>query len=303
MPTWALGGSGNSPLNTISTALAYAVGTAALPHVLIRFFTVPDAKAARGSVGWAVGFIGAFFVMVSIIGYGARALLPSGIESATAGGNLAAPLLAEQLGGGPGTFGGDVFIALVSAVAFATILAVVAGLLLSAAGAMSHDLWFNVVKQREARSEREGTLVARTSALIAGCVAIVLTLAMGDKLNVALLVGLALSIAASANFPALVLSLSWRRLNTAGAVAGVLTGLVVSTALIFLGPYGWPGGAEQAPFQLSFPVLVSIPAGFLGCIIGTLAGRKHSDGGDAFLALKVRANVGHGAEEGGTAAS
>ncbi|MCV9994307.1 cation acetate symporter [Paeniglutamicibacter sp. ZC-3] len=294
------GGSGNHPLNTLSSGLAYAVGTAALPHVLIRFFTVPDAKAARNSVGWAVGIVGAFFVMTSVIGYGARALLPAGMESKTAGGNLAAPLLAEHLGGGAGTFGGDMFIALVSAVAFATILAVVAGLLLSASGAMSHDLWFNVVKQREPRTEREGTIVARISAASVGTVAIVLTIAIGDGINVALLVGLALSIAASANFPALALSLSWSKLNTVGTITGIYTGLAVSVVLIALGPYGWPGGPAEAPFPLTFPVLVSIPAGFLGCFIGNLFGRGRKDDGSAFKELHVRANVGFGAESGGS---
>lgn len=290
------GGSNPNPLNTLSSAVAYAVGTAALPHILIRFFTVPDANAARRSVGWAVGIIGVFFIMTSIIGYGARALLPAGMEKATAGGNLTAPLLAQHLGGGEGTFGGDVFIALVSAVAFATILAVVAGLLLSASGAMSHDLWFNVFHKRAARSEREATMVARISAIIVGVAAIAFTLALGDQLNVALLVGLALSIAASANFPALVLCLSWKRFNTAGAVLGILVGLTTSVVLIILGPQVWPGGAASAPFPLTFPVLVSIPAGFAACWLGTVLGRRREDTESAFMELQVRSNVGHGAE-------
>lgn len=286
------GGGDDSPVNTISAALAYAIGTAALPHVLIRFFTVPNAKAARSSVGWAVGIIGVFFIMTSIIGYGARALLPSGIEGQTAGGNLAAPLLAEMLGGGPGTVGGDIFIALVSAVAFATILAVVAGLLLSASGAMSHDLWFNVIKQRAPHGEREGTLTARISALIVGVLAMVFTITLGDKLNVALLVGLALSIAASANFPALALSLGWKRLNTVGAVTSIVSGLVSSVVLILLGPFG-PGG-DGAIIGLTFPVLISIPIGFLGGIVGSFFGRPASAA--KYDELRVRANVGHGAE-------
>jgi cation/acetate symporter len=234
--------------------------------------------------------------MTSIIGYGARALLPAGTEKATAGGNLTAPLLAQHLGGGEGTFGGDVFIALVSAVAFATILAVVAGLLLSASGAMSHDLWFNVFRRRPARSEREATMVARISAVTVGVVAIAFTLALGDQLNVALLVGLALSIAASANFPALVLCLSWKRFNTTGAVAGILVGLSSSVVLIILGPQVWPGGAAAAPFPLTFPVLVSIPAGFAACWLGTVIGRGRDDTESAFMELQVRSNVGHGAE-------
>jgi cation/acetate symporter len=291
------GGSDPNPLNTLSAAVAYAIGTAALPHILIRFFTVPDAGAARRSVGWAVGFIGTFFVMTSIIGYGARALLPAGSEEATAGGNLTAPLLAQYLGGGEGTFGGDVFIALVSAVAFATILAVVAGLLLSASGAISHDLWFNVFRRDAGQRDQEGTMVARMASLAIGVVAVLLTIALGDDINIALLVGLALSIAASANFPALVLCLGWRRFNTTGAVVGIFTGLVVSVALIILGPQVWPGGPENAPFQLSFPVLVSIPAGFLGCWLGTVFSRREPEDENTYYELLVRSQTGFGAEE------
>jgi cation/acetate symporter len=291
------GGSNPNPLNTLSAAVAYAVGTAALPHILIRFFTVPDSHAARRSVGWAVGIIGVFFVMTSIIGYGARALLPSGSEEATAGGNLTAPLLAQHLGGGEGTFGGDVFISLVSAVAFATILAVVAGLLLSASGAVSHDLWFNVIKPDATAQQREGTGVARAAALGVGVVAIALTIALGDSVNVALLVGLALSIAASANFPALVLCLSWRRFNTTGAVVGILGGLVASVALIVLGPQVWPGGPDAAPFPLTFPVLISIPAGFLFCWLGTVLSRRDPENESTYIELLVRSQTGLGAEE------
>ncbi|MGF0313250.1 solute symporter family protein [Rhodococcus sp. IEGM1428] len=291
----APGGASANPLNTLSSAVAYAIGTAALPHILIRFFTVPDARAARKSVGWAVGIIGIFFIMTSIIGYGARALLPVGSEKATAGGNLTAPLLAQHLGGGEGTFGGDVFIALVSAVAFATILAVVAGLVLSASGALSHDLWFNVVKKRAA-TEREGAVVARMAAGGVGVVAIVLTLMLGPGINVAILVGLALSIAASANFPALALSLSWKRFNTTGAVIGIGVGLVTSVVLIVLGPQVWPGGAGAAPFPLTFPVLVSIPAGFLACWLGTMIGKPDRRQAEAFTELRVRSQVGLGAE-------
>lgn len=241
----APGVSSANPLNTLSAAVAYAVGTAALPHILIRFFTVPDGHSARRSVGWAVGIIGTFFIMTSVIGCGARAILPAGSEKATAGGNLAAPLLAQALGGGDGTFGGDVFIALVSAVAFATILAVVAGLVLSASGALSHDLWFNVIKKRSP-TEREGTTVARLAAAAVGAVAIAATIMLGPNLNVAILVGLALSIAASANFPALALSLGWKRFNTMGAISGIVAGLLSSVVLIVFGPQVWPGGAESA---------------------------------------------------------
>lgn len=291
------GGSGQSGINTISAALAYAIGTAALPHILIRFFTVPTAKEARGSAGWAIGIIGAFFIGISIIGFGARAILPADIEDSTAGGNLAAPLLAEYLGGGSGTVGGDLFMAVVSAVAFATILAVVAGLLISAAGAVSHDLWSNVVRFGRETSDREGTRVARLASLVVGAVAITATLALGDKLNVALLVGLAMSVAASANFPALVLALTWKSFNTTGAIAGIVVGLVSSLVLILIGPYAWPAGPEEAPLQLNFPVLITIPLAFLACWIGTVVGRRRAPEDRAFDVLHVRSMTGYGAAE------
>ncbi|MGC5615407.1 solute symporter family protein [Georgenia sp. Z1491] len=290
------GGTGESPWNTLSSAAAYGIGTAALPHVLIRFFTVPDAKAARNSVGWAVGIIGAFFIGTSFFGYGARHLLPEGSEEATAGGNLTAPLLAEHLGGGAGTVGGDIFIAVVTAVAFATILAVVAGLLISASGAVSHDLWFNVLKHGQPRDERQGTLVARLAALVVGGLAIVVTLMVGGSTNVAVLVGLALSVAASANFPALVLSLIWKRFNTAGAVVGIFVGLISSVVLILVGPHVWPGGPEEALFPMVFPVLVSVPLGFLGCFVGTLLGARRDTDEDRYTELHVRSMTGLGAE-------
>ena len=141
-------------INGISFGLAFLLGTAGLPHILVRFFTVPDARAARKSVGWAVLLIGLFYVMIMVIGVGARAILGSGAEEASAGGNLAIPLLVEELGGGAGTVGGDVFLAVVSAIAFATILAVVAGLVISASGAMAHDLWRTSSAAGKARRAR-----------------------------------------------------------------------------------------------------------------------------------------------------
>ena len=141
------------------------LGTAGLPHILMRFFTVPDAKAARSSVVWAVGLIGAFYVMTTFLGFGARAILgTAGEEAAGTGGNLAAPLLAEELGGGAGTVGGDLFLAIIAAVAFATILAVVAGLVISASGAVAHDVWSNIVRKGQ-DSEKEEVLVARIAAV------------------------------------------------------------------------------------------------------------------------------------------
>ena len=153
------------PVDTVSLGLALVLGTAGLPHILMRFFTVPDAKAARSSVVWAIFLIGAFYLMVTALGLGARAVLGSaGEKAAGKGGNLAAPLLAEALGGGAGTVGGDVLLAFIAAVAFATILAVVAGLVISASGAVAHDVWSNVVRH-DRDSEHEEILVARIAAL------------------------------------------------------------------------------------------------------------------------------------------
>ncbi|MCE0767311.1 cation acetate symporter [Pseudonocardia kujensis] len=290
----APGGSGRSFLDTVSVALAFAIGTAALPHILIRFFTVPDARQARSSAGWATGLIGVFFVMTAVIGFGARALLPAEAGPAVGkSGNLAAPLLAEFLGGGPGTFGGDLFVAFVSAVAFATILAVVAGLVLSASGAVAHDLWANVV--RRGSDTGAETTVARVAAAGIGVVAIVITLLMGPNFNVAFLVGLALSVAAGANFPALLLALTWRRFTTTGAIAGIVAGLVTSVVCIALGPSVWPGGPGAAPYPVEYPTLLAIPIGFLACWIGTVLSAERG-AERSFDELQVRSQTGLGSE-------
>src|ERR687895_664949 len=170
----------SSPIDTVSLGLALVLGTAGLPHILMRFFTVPDAKAARSSVVWAVVLIGAFYVMTTALGFGARAVLgEAGVEAAGTGGNLAAPLLAEELGGGAGTFGGDLFLAIIAAGAFAPILAGGAGLVLSASAAMSHDVWSNIVRHGK-DSEHEEVLVARIAALSIGAVAIFIAILGGS---------------------------------------------------------------------------------------------------------------------------
>jgi len=238
-------------LGMLSFGIAFVLGTAGLPHILVRFFTVPDAKAARGSVGWAVFLIGAFYLMVMIVGVGARAILgQAGEEAAGKGGNLAIPTLAESLGGGAGSNGGEIFLAVISAVALATILAVVAGLVISASGAVAHDLWSNVVRKGRDVSEREEVWVAKIAAVSVGALAILLAIAGGAGFNVSALVGLAFCIAASANFPALVLALFWPRFNTAGAVTGIVTGVVVSAVLILLSDPVWPGATSASPSPL-----------------------------------------------------
>jgi cation/acetate symporter len=280
-------------INGISFGIAFLLGTAGLPHILIRFFTVPDARAARRSVFWAVVLIGAFYIMIMIVGVGARAILGAGAEEASAGGNLAVPLLAEELGGGAGTVGGDVFLAVISAVAFATILAVVAGLVISASGAMAHDLWSNVVRRGEA-DEREEVRVARVAAIGLGVLAIAVSILGGEGFNVSILVGLAFAVAASANLPPLLCALFWPRFNTAGAVAGVVGGLVSSLVLIALSPAVWPGpDAEGSPVPLSNPALISFPIGFACCWLGTVLSRERDV--RSYHELHVRAETGVGA--------
>jgi cation/acetate symporter len=284
------------PIDTVSLGLALVLGTAGLPHILMRFFTVPDAKAARSSVVWAVFLIGAFYLMVTALGLGARIVLGSaGEEAAGKGGNLAAPLLAQALGGGEGTVGGDLLLAFIAAVAFATILAVVAGLVISASGAVAHDVWSNIVRH-DRDSEHEELIVARIAALGVGAVSIAIAIVGGSGLNVSFMVGLAFAVAASANFPALLLALTWRRFNTTGAVVGVLVGVVSSIGLVMLSPGVWPGpDSEGSPFPLANPGIVSIPLGFVGCWLGTVLSRE-GRAERTFQELSVRSETGIGAE-------
>jgi cation/acetate symporter len=290
-----------SPIDTVSLGLALVLGTAGLPHILMRFFTVPDAKAARGSVMWAVVLIGGFYVMTTALGFGARAILGSGAEEAVgSGGNLAAPLLAEEVGGGAGTVGGDLFLAIIAAVAFATILAVVAGLVISASGAVAHDIWSNVVR-RGRDSEKEEVWVAKIAAVSIGAIAIAIAVIGGEGLNVSFMVGLAFAVAASAIFPALLLALTWRRFNTTGAVTGVLLGVISSIALVIISPTVWPGpdseGGALGFYDLANPGIVSIPLGFIGCWLGTVLAREPAAEAK-FDELWVRSLTGLGAEAG-----
>ncbi len=290
----------SNPVDVVSLGLGLVLGTAGLPHILMRFFTVPDAKAARSSVGWAVALIGAFYVMTTCLGFGARAILgEGGVEAAGKGGNLAAPNLAEALGGGAGTVGGDLFLAIIAAVAFATILAVVAGLVISASGAVAHDVWSNVIRSGK-DSEKEEIYVARIAAVTIGAIAIGIAILGGEGLNVSFMVGLAFAVAASANFPALLLALTWKRFNTAGAVTGVLFGVISAIGLIVMSPTVWPGpdSTDGHLVGLSNPGIISIPLGFLGCWLGTMLGGREKEAEDGFAELDVRAETGLGAEVG-----
>ena len=260
------------PIDTVSLGLALVLGTAGLPHILMRFFTVPNAKAARISVVWAMFLIGFFYLLTTFIGFGARAFLgQEGVEAAGTAGNLAAPNLAAFLGGGEGTFGGDLFLAVIAGVAFATILAVVAGLVLSASAAVAHDVWSNIIRKGK-DSEHEEVVVAKIAAFAIGAIAIAVAMIGGSGLNVSFMVGLAFAVAASANFPALLLALTWRRFNTAGAVTGVLFGVISSIALVIVSPKVWPGAdtvtGSPIGWELANPGIVSIPLGFIGCWLG-----------------------------------
>jgi cation/acetate symporter len=291
----------SSPIDTVSLGIGLVLGTAGLPHILMRFFTVPDAKAARSSVMWAVALIGAFYLMTTALGFGARAILGNGAtEAVGTGGNLAAPLLAEEVGGGAGTVGGDLFLAIIAAVAFATILAVVAGLVISASGAVAHDVWSNVIRKGH-DSEREEVWVAKIAAIAIGAIAIAIAVVGGAGLNVSFMVGLAFAVAASANFPALLLALIWRRFNTTGAVTGVLFGVISSVVLVIISPKVWPGADSEGGllgwYDLANPAIVSVPMGFFGCWLGTMLSTERK-AVRTFDELYVRSETGLGAEAG-----
>jgi cation/acetate symporter len=286
-------------IDLISLGLALIFGTAGLPHILVRFYTVPDAKTARTSVVWAMVLIGAFYIMTTFLGFGAATLV--GRDAITKGGgtNMSAPLQAQAVAG-------DVFFAFISAIAFATILAVVAGLTISASTSFSHDFWTNVIHRGVERSKGEEVFVARVAAFGVGIVSIILAIALQNA-NVAFLVGLAFAVAASANLPVILFSIFWKRFNTTGAVVGIATGLLASLILIAISPsiMGIDTATTaatarhliQAPaiFPLTNPGILSIPLGFLGAIVGTLLSREpHAE--DKFTEMFVRANTGLGAE-------
>ena len=252
------------PLDAISLGMALMFGTAGLPHILMRFYTVPDAQAARTSVFYATGLIGFFYLMTFVLGFGAMVLVgPDTIRAVDAGGNMAAPLLAEALGGTP-------FLGFIAAVAFATILAVVAGLTLSGAAALSHDLWVNVARGGHA-TPQEQLRVARVATIVLGVVAVLLGITFKGQ-NVAYMVSLAFAIAASATFPALVLSIFWRRCTTAGVVSSMVLGTASTLTLIYLSPTIQVDilKHEAAVFPLRNPALITIPLAFVTAIVVSL---------------------------------
>ncbi len=303
-PGLQYGATTTAKINFISLGLALVLGTAGLPHILIRFYTVPTSRDARKSVMWAIGLIGTFYLMTLVLGFGAAALVEAEgqAEIVESAGNLASPLLAEAVGGGPGSAGGAILLALISAVAFATILAVVAGLTLTSASSVAHDLYGSVFRKGEATGDEE-VKVARIAALVIGAVAI--GLAIPSKgLNIAFLVALAFAVAASANLPSLILNLFWRRFNTRGATWAIYGGLVMCVGLVFFSPVvsGPETGTALFPdsdwsyFPLSNPGIVSIPFGFLMGYIGTITSRDEM-AESLYNELEVRSLTGAGSEK------
>jgi len=289
------------PLELISLGLALIFGTAGLPHILVRFYTVPDAKTARHSVVWAMALIGSFYIMTTFLGFGAATIVGRDFIATHGGTNMSAPLLAQALAG-------DIFFAFICAIAFATILAVVAGLTISASTSFAHDFWTNVIHKGVERKAGEEVKVARVAAFVVGFIAMGIAIMLGPTANVAFLVALAFAVAASANLPVIVLSIYWRRFNTTGAVAGLAVGLLASLGLIIVGPSFMAidpptvtGAARhmfqmKAWFPLENPAILSVPLGFAAAILGTLLTREPS-AELKYDELLVRSNTGLGAEK------
>ena len=287
------GGSTTSKINLLSLGLALVLGTAGLPHVLMRFYTVPTAKEARRSVVWAIALIGAFYLFTLALGYGAAAIVgPDRILKAPGGQNSAAPLLAFELGG-------VILLGVISAVAFATILAVVAGLTITASASFAHDVYASVMKNHQV-TEDEQVRVSRITAVVLGIAAIGLGI-LANGQNVAFLVALAFAVAASANLPTIVYSLYWRRFNTRGALWSMYGGLISCIVLIIFSPAvsgtktSMIPGAHFDWFPLANPGIVSIPLAFILGVVGTLSS---SDTGNPELnaEMEVRSLTGVGAE-------
>ncbi|NUK03131.1 cation acetate symporter [Streptomyces lunaelactis] len=298
-PGLKYGATSISKLDFISLGIALVLGTAGLPHILIRFYTVPTAKAARKSVIWAIGIIGAFYLMTIVLGFGAAALLkPGDIIASNKAGNTAAPLAALEIGGGSGSTGGSILLAVISAVAFATILAVVAGLTLASSSSFAHDIYANVIRRGKA-TEKEEVRAARWATVAIGVVSIALG-ALARDLNVAGLVALAFAVAASANLPTILYSLFWKRFTTQGALWSIYGGLASSVLLVLFSPVvsGKPTSmfkdADFYWFPLENPGIVSIPLGFLLGWLGSLLSKEEPDKGK-YAELEVKSLTGTGA--------
>lgn len=287
----------NEPLETISLHLALILGTAGLPHIISRLFTVKDAITTRNSIYTATWIIGAFYLMTIFLGFGASAFVGyEALQQVGFGGNLTVTLLANELGG-------EFLMAYIAAVAFATILAVVTGLVLSASSAFAHDVYSHLIR-RGLASEKEQVKVAKFSSVAVGLIST--SLAIGaEKMNVAILVGLTFAVAASANLPILLCTLYWRRFTVQGAVAGVLTGLISSVVLVALGPavMNSERGLILADplFPMTNPGLISIPLGFLGAWIGTMCSKPEPGADEQFERVLFQAHTGIRSGKGQTA--
>ncbi|HST63883.1 MAG TPA: cation acetate symporter [Mycobacteriales bacterium] len=291
-------GDWKTKVDLISLGLALVLGTAGLPHVLMRFYTVPTARDARRSVNWAIGLIGTFYLFTLALGFGAAALVGSAaIRASSPSGNTAAPQLAEELGGGAGSAGGAVFLAFIASVAFATILAVVAGLTLASSSSVAHDIYANVVRKGDV-DEGSEVKVARVAAVVIGAVSIVLSVFL-QNVNVAALVALAFALAASGNLPAILYSLFWRKFNTQGATWAIYGGLGVALFLVIFSPVvsGAPtsmiSDKDFSWFPLENPGVISIPLGFFFGWLGTVLSRERDDA--KYDELEVRSLTGAGA--------
>lgn len=298
------GGLVSDPISAISLAVALMFGTAGLPHILMRFFTVADAKEARKSVFYATGFIGYFYILTFIIGFGAIVMVfqnpqyldlaKQAIEGGSpilGGNNMAAIHLSHAVGG-------DFFLGFISAVAFATILAVVSGLTLAGASAISHDLYASVIKKGNVDGIKE-MQVSKIATVVLGIVAIIMGI-MFEKQNIAFVVGLAFAIAASANFPILFLSMYWKKLTTRGAVIGGSLGLATAVLLVVIGPIVWVDilGNATAIFPYKYPALFSVTTAFVGIWFFSITDSSHNAEMEieAFEAQYIRSQTGIGAE-------
>ena len=281
-----------SGLEAASLTLGLVLGTAGLPHVLVRFLTVPNAQVARKSVVWVMWILGCFHILVIFLGFGAAKLVGSAnIIDASPGGNMAGPLLAQLVGG-------DFLFAFISAVSFATILAVVSGIVVTGATAFSHDFYNEILKDGKA-TQKQQMFMVRASSIVITIISIGLSLYL-QSFNVTFLAVLALTLAASSNLPVILLTIFWKKFNKTGAVTGMLVGLISTIGLIALSPNVWnpvPGAAlftGEPIFPLASPGIVSVPLGFLACYIGTLIGaRKQSAIEDNFSEILVKANTGN----------
>ena len=293
-PGLKYGKNGTTKLDFVSLSIALVFGTAGLPHVLMRFYTVPTAKEARRSVTWAIALIGSFYLFTLVLGFGAAALVGKDVIKAAPGGtNSAAPLLAYALGG-------EIFLGIISAVAFATILAVVAGLAITASASFAHDIYNGVLKHGKA-SEADQMRVSRITVVVIGVLSIILGIGAMDQ-NIAFLVALAFAVAASANLPTILFSLFWKRFNTTGALFSMYGGLIVTLVLIALSPAvsgaetSMIKGVDFAVFPLQNPGIVSIPLAFLLGIVGTYLG-KDNESSDKQAEMEVRSLTGVGVEK------